>query len=154
MLDPKSLPSAHHVRTTREALGLTQTEFAKALGFNQYQTVSAWENGGTPSITRVEFDRRVARIAAARGDVTAQGVTAPDYARSVLVMLEGDAEAVALIADRMRGKIRDALSLLPDGATPRADPLAVERVARESLEAAARHAAPAAPRARRRRKSQ
>jgi DNA-binding XRE family transcriptional regulator len=150
MLDPNRLPSAHHVRTTREALGLTQTEFATALGFSQYQTVGSWEAGKTPSITKVEFDRRVARIAAARGDVTAQGVTAGDYARSVLTMLEGDAEAVALIADRMRGKIRDALLLLPEGATPPVAP-ADETEAHESLKAAQRHGQAATPRARRRR---
>jgi transcriptional regulator with XRE-family HTH domain len=149
MHDHVQRPTAAHVRTTREALGLTQTEFATALGFADYKTVGSWEAGKTPSITKVEFDRRVARIAAARGDVTAQGVTAGDYARSVLSMLDGDAEAVAIIADRMRGKIRDALALLPEGATPPVAP-ADETEAHESLKAAQRHAQAATPRARRR----
>ena len=149
MHDRTILPTPSHIRTTREALGLTQTEFATALGFHDYKTISAWENGRPPSISRIEFDRRVGRIAAHSGDATAHGITAPDYARSVLAMLDGDAEAVALLADRMREKIRDALTLLPDAATPPVAP-ADETEAHESLKAAQRHARAATPRARRR----
>lgn len=36
--------SAHEIKTVRESLGMTQTEFADALGVQQ-TAVSHWENG-------------------------------------------------------------------------------------------------------------
>jgi transcriptional regulator with XRE-family HTH domain len=140
MTDTKDRPTAEEVWNARKRLRMSQTAFAALLGYKgRPATISDWETGKVePDIPAALFHEKVAEASG-----LTDGTLATDYARSVLGMLEMDADGIALQAERMLAKIREARELLGGASSPEA---VVGTRARAAVAAERQPRAPVAPR--------
>lgn len=133
MLDPHRPPTPLEVQQARERLRLTQTQFARLLGYTRPATISDWETGAAvPTLSYARMQELMTDAAAPAHEMDRHRRDR-EYTAALIALIKGDAQDIAASAKRQLDKLDVAERFLSGTPSPAPVSLAVETEESQAL---------------------